>query len=376
VAVEQDVISGPEGLLERFAMLPDPRSRHGRRYPLAALLGIATAAVLSGARSYAAVGEFARDLSQQALARFGMPCRPWTDWRLAPEQTTVRRALQQLDPDRLDGVVSDWLALLSDEQAEAVAVDGKTLRGARDRAGRRVHLFAALAHASGTVVAQRQVDGKSSEIAELRPLLERVDLAGKVVTADALHAQRAHARYLVRDRAADYLLVVKDNQPGLVAAIDQLPKGACSPADHTVERGHGRLEHRRVRAAPVPDTVDFPYAAQVVVVDRHTTDLAGRPLRTEIAYAITSLGPEQASAARLGRLLRGHWEIENRLHWVRDVTFGEDHSQIRTGHGPRAMASLRNLAIGRLRLAGHANTARALRWIGRDPTRALALLGI
>jgi hypothetical protein len=99
-------------------------------------------------------------------------------------------------------------------------------------------------------------------------------------------------------------------------------------------------------------------------------------LRTEIAYAITSLGPEQASAARLGRLLRGHWEIENRLHWVRDVTFGEDHSQIRTGHGPRAMASLRNLAIGRLRLAGHANTARALRWIGRDPTRALALLGI
>jgi hypothetical protein len=80
--------------------------------------------------------------------------------------------------------------------------------------------------------------------------------------------------------------------------------------------------------------------------------------------------------AGAGRLLRGHWEIENRLHWVRDVTFGEDHSQIRTGHGPRAMVSLRNLAIGRLRLAGHANTARALRWIGRDPTRALALLGV
>jgi hypothetical protein len=140
---------------------------------------------------------------------------------------------------------------------------------------------------------------------------------------------------------------------------------------------HGRLEHRRVRTAPVPDTVDFPYAAQAVVVERrHITDLAGRPLRTEIAYAVTSLGPEQASAARLGRLLRGHWGIENRLDWVRVVTLGEDRSQIRAGLGPRASVSLRNLAIGRLRLAGHASTARALRWIGRDPTRALALVGV
>jgi len=112
-----------------------------------------------------------------------------------------------------------------------------------------------------------------------------------------------------------------------------------------------------------------------VVCDRHTTDLAGRTLHTEVCYAITSLTATQADAARLGRLLRGHWEIENRLHWVRDVTFGEDHSQIRTGAGPRAMASLRNLVIGRLRLAGATNIAQTLRWISRDPARALVLLG-
>jgi Transposase DDE domain len=113
-----------------------------------------------------------------------------------------------------------------------------------------------------------------------------------------------------------------------------------------------------------------------VVTARHTTDLAGRSLRTEVAYAITSLGPAKADPARLGRLLRGHWEIENRLHWVRDVTFGEDHSQVRAGHGPQAMACVRNLAIGLLRRAGHANLAKALRWTGRDPARALGLLGL
>jgi predicted transposase YbfD/YdcC len=343
---------------------------------MAALLGIATAAVLSGARSWAAIGEFAQELSQQALAGFGAPCRPWTDQRLVPEQTTIRRVLQQLDADRLDQVVGDWLAGVSDQQVEAVAVDGKTLRGTRDRAGRQVHLFAALVHGGGAVVAQRQVDRKHGEVAAFRPLLGDVDLDGRVVTADALHTQRAHARWLVEDKQADYLLVVKGNQPGLVGAIDRLPAPACSPEYHTVDRGHGRIEHRRVRAAPVPSTVRFPYAAQVVVVDRHTTDLAGRPLRTEVAYAVTSLGPAQADAARLGRLLRGHWEIENRLHWVRDVTFGEDHSRVRTGHGPQALACLRNLAVGLLRRAGHANIAAALRWVGRDTTRAHALLGI
>ena len=97
-------------------------------------------------------------------------------------------------------------------------------------------------------------------------------------------------------------------------------------------------------------------------------------LRSEVAYAITSLGSAQADPARLGRLLRGHWEIENRLHWVRDVTFDEDHSQVRTGPGPTATC-LRNLTIGRLRLAGHADIAKALRWTGRDPARALVLLG-
>jgi hypothetical protein len=144
----------------------------------------------------------------------------------------------------------------------------------------------------------------------------------------------------------------------------------------TVDRGHGRLERGTVRVAPVPEQVGFPHAGQVLVADRQVTDLAGGSGSTEVAYAVTSLSSKRADAARLGGLLRGQWSIENRLHWVRDVVFAEDHSRVRTASGPQVMASLRNLVIGLLRLAGHAKIARALRWIARDPTRALALLGV
>lgn len=120
----------------------------------------------------------------------------------------------------------------------------------------------------------------------------------------------------------------------------------------------------------------FPYAAQVLVLQRHSTDLAGRKRRTEVVYGITSLAAAWADPARLAVLVRGHWEVENCLHWVRDVTFDEDRSRVRAGSGPQVMASLRNLAVSLLRLAGHHNIARGVRWAGRAPTRAFGLLGV
>jgi len=152
---------------------------------------------------------------------------------VAPSEPTLRRTLQQVDADELDRVVGGWLAEQQEQapttdQSGAVAVDGKTLRGAVDADGRQVHLLAALAHGSGTVLAQRRVDAKTNEITGFRPLLEGVDLEGKVVTADALHTQTGHARYLLQ-RHADYVFTVKDNQHGLVAAIDHLPPSVLSP---------------------------------------------------------------------------------------------------------------------------------------------------
>jgi predicted transposase YbfD/YdcC len=112
------------------------------------------------------------------------------------------------------------------------------------------------------------------------------------------------------------------------------------------------------------------------VVEREVADLADRMVSTETAYYVTSLTAERADPARLATLIRGHWEIENRLHWVRDVTFDEDRHQLRTANAPRTLATLRNLAIGALRHAGATNIAKALRWTARDPNRALTLLGL
>ena len=191
VELDGDAVTGPGGLLERLGALTDPRSRQGRRHALAGVLAIAAAAVLGGARSYTAIAEFARELEAATLERLGVFKRPYSSVYVAPSEPTLRRTLQQVDADELDRVVGGWLAeqqaqAPTTDQSGAVAVDGKTLRGAVGADGRQVHLLAALAHGSGTVLAQRRVDAKTNEITGFRPLLDQVDLAGRVVTADAL----------------------------------------------------------------------------------------------------------------------------------------------------------------------------------------------
>jgi len=207
-----------------------------------------------------------------------------------------------------------------------------------------------------------------------RPLLAGLDLAGVVVTADALHTQRDHASFLV-DRGADYLLVVKANQPTLHAQLAGLPWQQIPVMDRTRDHGHGRIEVRTLKVAAVAGLC-FPHAAQAIQVTRRVRAPGSRRWRTVTVDAVTSLALGSASPAQLAGWLRGHWRIENRLHWVRDVDFGEDASTARTGSLPRVMASLRNLAVGALRLAGHPNLAAALRHTGRDPTRPLAVLGL
>jgi hypothetical protein len=232
--VERVATQGSGGLLDRLGELADPRDRRGVRHSFVSLLAIAVAAVGSGARSWTEIGEFARELTPEQLARLGARPSPYTGRYTPPDEATIRRALQRVDAQALDRLVGGWLGARqppADADDKAVAVDGKTLRGAVDADGRRVHLLAALHQQQGTVLAQRRVDGKTNEITGFRPLLDEVDLAGRVVTADALHCQRDHAHYLVAERHADYLFVAKENQPGLVAAISQLPEQAFSPSE-------------------------------------------------------------------------------------------------------------------------------------------------
>jgi predicted transposase YbfD/YdcC len=364
------------GLLERLAMIPDPRDRRGRRHTLASVLAVSAAAVAAGARSVTAISEWATDAPWPVLAALGMRCDPLTRRCQVPGEATIRRVLTRVDGDAVDATIGAWLAdrlRPPPRPRRVIAVDGKTLRGsARD--GHQVHLLAALDHHDGAVLAQRQVDGAPAEVPGFQPLLAGLDLAGVVVTADALHTQRDHAAFLV-DRGADYLLVVKANQPGLHAQLVGLPWRQIPVMDRTRDHGHGRVEVRTLKVAAVAGLC-FPHAAQAIQLTRRVRAPGSRRWRTVTVYAVTSLALGTASPAQLAGWLRGHWRIENRLHWVRDVTFGEDASTARTGSLPRVMASLRNLAVGALRLAGHPNLAAALRHTGRDPTRPLAILGL
>ena len=234
--------------------------------------------------------------------------------------------------------------------------------------------MSALDQASGAVLGQVAVEEKGSEVAAFTTLLDTLDLTDVLVTADAAHTNRNHADYL-HERGGHYLLTAKRNQPTLLRRLRALPWAQIGVAARERGRGHGRVEARTISVVnldPCPDRGGefFPHAAQAIKVVRRRRALGSRKWTTVTVYAITSLTAVQADPVLLARWLRGHWAIEA-LHWVRDVTFDEDRSQVRTSNGPQIMAALRNLVITALRLAGVTNIAAALRHHARDPHRPL-----
>jgi DDE_Tnp_1-associated/Druantia protein DruA/Transposase DDE domain len=204
-----------ESLFELLRRIPDPRKRRGVRHAKSTVLAICVAAVLSGMRSYEAMAQWARDCTQDERARFR--CR-WSK-RMgryeAPSEPTIRRILSSIDAEQVDRILGSWLEKLSGDANGAIAIDGKTLRGARRRDGNQVHLLSAVLQSTGTTIAQVEVQSKSNEIPAARQMLAPMDLEGRCITADALHTQRDLASFLVEEKRADYLLVVKDNQPTL-----------------------------------------------------------------------------------------------------------------------------------------------------------------
>ena len=363
---------GEEELVELWQVLstvPDPRDRRGVRHAFATILTLATAAVLAGCCSVAAIAAWAGDLPSWQHHRVGVRRRP-------PRLSTFARALAGVDPDVLDAVLGAWLATRTSAPAglRTLALDGKSARGARRPDGSRVHLVGVLEHGSGIVVAQVEVASKGSEIGAFAAVLDRIDLHGCVVTADALHTQSAHAHYLHR-HGGHYVLTVKGNQPTLRARCAALPWSQVPPGHVEHTAGHGRREQRTVQViTAVHPRLPFPHARQVARVVRQRRHGPTGRTRLQIEFVITDLTPEQADPAQLAALVRGHWGIENRLHWIRDVTFGEDHSAVRTGHAAATMATLRNTAISLLRATGHPNIAAATAAMARRPERVLNLI--
>ena len=261
----------------------------------------------------------------------------------------------------------------------AIAVDGKTVRGATDAEGNQPHLLAAATHHDALVLGQVEVGAKTNEIPMFAPLLDQlaasgVDLAHTVITADALHAQRSHAQYL-HERGAGFIFTVKHNQPGLFAALDALPWTDTPIAHRQIDRGHGRITTRTIQVRPAPPDLPFPHVNRVWLVERYVHDPAGTPTSAIAALGVTNLCADRAGPAHLAGFVKDHWGIES-LHWLRDTVYREDHSRVRTRSGPRVMAGLRNLGIGALHLAGRRDITEATRWAGRFMHRPFRILGL
>lgn len=355
-------------LLSAMRSVPDPRDPRGVRHPIGVVLAIAACAVIAGARSYVAIAQWAADAGPDRLAPLGCGS-------IVPCESTIRRTLQRVHGDVLDRAMGAWSARRSRPAAgrRFVAVDGKSLRGAIGPSGRCRHLLAAITHHDGVVLGQVDVDVKTNEIPRFSTLLDSINIQGSVITADALHVQIGHADYLHR-RGADFILTVTANQPGLLNELTSLPWRDVPASRSRIEQGHGRRERRSIKLLTVAAGIGFPHAAQAFQITRKTCILGTRKWRTEIVPGVTSIPAGRIRNEHIADGVRGHWTVENRLHWVRDVTFDEDRSQIRTSNGPRVTASLRNMAVSAMRLARHENLAAAIRTYSARSDRPVTLL--
>jgi len=376
------VESGPDGedlaagAWQRLEALPDPRSPQGRIYPLACLIAVAVCAfTAAGNDRFTAVGQWIRRAGQADLARLRAPWDPVAGRYRAPDEKTIRVVLDRLDPRALTRAllgsrprrrrggpspasVRGYRAREAARQAQAlardglraVAVDGKTSRGARRADGTRVHLLGVAEH-GGRLLDHLEVDVKHNETTHFTELLEPLDLAGAVVTFDALHTVRANLDWLVTDKKAHYIAVVKQNQPLLHAQVRALPWRQVPAGSTTRGTGHGRIETRTLKAAHVSG-LDFPHARQAIKIIRRRQDTSTGKTSRETVYAVTTLTSAHVTAPDLARLVREQWSIEAHHH-IRDTTFSEDTSASRTGSGPVNLATIRAAIIAAIKDAGY-----------------------
>ncbi len=374
-------------LVDAFATVRDPRARQGRRFTLA------VAALLANHLSPLAIAQWGAEQDEATRRAMGFTKG------VTPHQATFQRLFRRLDPNVLSSALTDHCAgpLAPNGRvrgAEGVAIDGKAQRGRlafAASAGCPVHALSACTHESGVVLAQEEIrdhtEKAEAELTVAPRLIARLNWYGRVLTGDALFCQRELCTQ-VCDAGGDYLVIVKENQPQLSRDIvalfacraDIALRAASLPAWDmreavSAERGHGRQEQRRVIASTeLNDYLDWPEVAQVVMVERCWQERG--TTKRAVRYGITSLPPSVADAARLGTLTRGHWQIENGLHYVKDVTLGEDRSLVHTGHGPSIMAILRDTVVSVLHRAGWRTIAERLRYYGGHPKEVFPLLGI
>lgn len=338
--------------------------------------------MMCGCSSQSAIADWGRNYSHHWLWRLGFKGNS------APSQSTLHRIFKGIDVLSLESLLSDWcqhlfraIGFTAPSGLEGASLDGKLLCGSSKQKAVQPHLLAGLSHKLGLVLGQVAVAEKSNEITAANDLIQMLVLEGVVITGDAMFAQRETARKIIA-KGGDYLISVKANQPTLLADIKQAFTPQWWMRDTVTEYRDvdvyaGRVEERKVKASTAMQGYsDWPGLQRVLKMERRITNKATGVMREEEAYAITSLDERRADVEQILKLWREHWHIENKLHYVRDVTYREDKSQVKKGKIPEVMAALRNAAITLMRVAGATNIAAACRRYAAQPGLAMAAIGL
>jgi len=368
-------------LLEHFSEIDDPREAWRVAHPLAEVLLLVVCASIASCDDFddiAAWGENHLAFLRRFLPyHHGIPGARW-----------LNILMNRIDPGLFSDCFMSWASELRPDASSSIAIDGKTSRRSHDRSAGKaaLHLVSAFATHEKLVLGQEAVDIKSNEITAIPALLERLAasgaLNGALITIDAIACNPAIAQAIV-DRGANYLLAVKANQPSLLSELERFFDGTGEAAldCHTdVDKGHGRIEERRCTVSQAVDWMEgerrfpgeyrFPKLAAIAMIESKTETKAG--IRTERRFYIAS---QAMTAKALGEAVRAHWQIENALHWVLDVTFRDDLSRVRKGHGAKNMALIRHFAINLLRAIPDKKSLKLRRKIaGWDPDYLQSLI--
>jgi predicted transposase YbfD/YdcC len=359
-------------LLQALSKVADFRKLRGKRHALVAILALGCVAALCGCCSLTAISQWGRHHDVALLAKLGFTHFP------GPSVATLHRVFTKLDVVSLEQALTEWwhawLPALG-----PLAIDGKTVRGSAAKGGAAVQLLSAFATQVRLVLAQRAI-ANYDEIEAALALLAGLDLHGWVITGDAKFTQKAIVEKII-ERGGDYVLTAKANQPTLVDDIATLfddPKVVAETITTTrrIDLHGSRIEVRELRASSAlsAEYCGWVGLQQVLRIERHRINKRTGACEVHVCYGITSLSPDHADAKRLAAILRGHWGIENRLHWVRDVILGEDASRIRTGHAPQVMAIFRNVAVSFLGLLDYDSPTEGFRHFAWNPAEAIKIV--